>query len=799
MITRGIQVSCRVRHDVDTGVGHSSPCINVDSSARRIVVVHPSPSLSDGSNLASTRLEAESDNRGTAYSCFDGVYSSQSQEQVFESVGRPFVADLLSGYNCTIIAYGQTGSGKTYTIVGGRAPESLGLIPRAMETIFEEMARIDSSEYDGALTASFVEIYQEKLRDLLLPNSSRPLRLREDKEHDVRVEGASEISIASVAAGMAVLSRGNAQRSTGSTLMNADSSRSHSVFTLTFTKKHLASGTKVRGKLFIVDLAGSEKVQKTAATGVRMEEAKHINRSLSALGNVINALTDEKTKHVPYRDSKLTRLLQTSLGGNAKTHLLLTCSASIQHLEETLSTLRFGSRAKNIQNSPHVNNENAGAAAEYGELLTTLQNKIENLHNYIRQLETTRCEACQSRVSMLDIDSRTQQPQTKETMDNALTSDPVDEDPAHDTDESNLDENGSDLIADDLVRAEMQSLRKTLTSMMRDHEAQEHSHNVARTVMEDTEQQLDSRHRSQEQTIQQQELELQDASATIARLEKKMERLEESTRGMSAELHRFRGQQHQQQAGENAEAEILRRQLSASTKLAKQLQAKLAASQQEQEENTDLKERLLSKEHELRSLRSEMEVVRLKKLPVALPSTVAPGLPSPHRNPQTRPITAVEFKSLATANGASRGDAKHLNAGNSHIQNWWAGTVEELPARNQDENGAWHILEHVLPLPVSSKNSGGENGSSVNNKREDPLPPAENTANRVCSSASSSIRPFRARLVGLLNSLEEETTAYKELVVETKERTVSSGGSRPRRQLPCLDAAASNLPAPTTP
>ncbi|EGZ25548.1 hypothetical protein PHYSODRAFT_311969 [Phytophthora sojae] len=614
---------------------------------------------------------------GIAYSCFDGVYPAHAtQEQVFEAIGRPFVADLLAGYNCTIIAYGQTGSGKTYTTVGGSTSDTRGLIPRAMEAILEETAAIYSTEYDVSLTASFVEIYQERLRDLLLPHSSRPLRLREDKDHNVHVEGASEISISTVAGGMAVLSRGTAQRSTGSTLMNADSSRSHSVLVLTLAKKHLASGTKVRGKMCIVDLAGSEKVLKTAATGVRMEEAKHINRSLSALGNVINALTDEKVKHIPYRDSKLTRLLQTSLGGNAKTHLLLTCSANSQHMEETLSTLRFGSRAKNIQNSPHVNNENIGAAAEYSEMLSTLQSKIENLHSYIRQLENSRCQACRARGS-----------------------------------------------------AEMQSLRQALANMMRDHEVQQHAHHVARTVMDVTEQQLDSRHRIQQQTIERQELELRDALATISRLEQKMTLLEESSRGISAELHHLRGQQHQQHEGENAEVEILRRQLDLSTKQAKQFQAKLVASRQEQDGVADLKELLMRKEHELKSLRSEVEVLRSKKLPVALPSTFVPvGLPSPHRSPQTRPVTAVDFKALANT---SRGDSK--------------------------------------------------------------------LANRARNSASSTTRPFRARLVGLLNSLEEETTAFKELVVETKERTLSRSGSRPRRQLPCLEALSSTVPAPPTP
>lgn len=474
---------------------------------------------------------------------------------------------------------------------------------------------------------------------------------------------------------------------------------------------------------------------------------------------MINALTDEKTKHVPYRDSKLTRLLQTSLGGNAKTHLLLTCSSSISHLEETLSTLRFGSRAKNIQNKPHVNSKKASAGAEYGELLTSLQNKIENLHGYIRQLEMSPCKFC---GSGLDIDSR--------NCPAALN--PVEKDTTTDT---------NDFIVDDVMRAEMQSLRKALTNLMHDHETQEHAHNVARTMMEVAEQQLDSRHRSQEQTIQQQELALQDASTTIAGLEKKLEAVEETARVLSGELHRLQRLQLQQQAGENAEAEILRRQLDASTKVAKQLQAKLTASRQAQEDMVDLKERLINKEHELSSLRSEVEMMRLKKVPVTLLTAVAPGLSSPPRIPQAHPVTAVDFKALGNASPASRGDSKYGNMSMSNIQNWWAGSIDE-PERNQDEAAESH-LQDVQSSPMASKTL----------KREYVLPPAENT-NRVCLSAGSAIRPFRARLVGLLNSLEEETTAYRELVVETKERTASrSGGGRPR--LPGLDT---NLLSPKT-
>ncbi|GMF30850.1 unnamed protein product [Phytophthora lilii] len=733
---------------------------------------------------------------GTAYSCFDGVYSGGStQEEVFEAIGRPFVADLLAGYNCTIIAYGQTGSGKTYSVVGGRTSDTRGLVPRAMEAILDEMARIDAIEYDVDLTASFIEIYQEKLCDLLFPDGSQPLRLREDAKHDVRVEGASEFTISTLAGGMAVLARGNAQRSTGSTLMNADSSRSHSVLTLTFTKKHLASGVKQRGKMFIVDLAGSEKVQKTAATGVRMDEAKYINKSLSALGNVINALTDEKIKHIPYRDSKLTRLLQSSLGGNAKTHLLLTCSANSQHLEETVSTLRFGSRAMNIQNSPHINNESAGVGIEYNELLTTLQNKIENLHSYIRQLESSRCTACKSRGSTLDnLESSGQTyPGADSATDLAgqvIAPKCVGEDPANDTDRV-------DSISDELMRAEMQSLRKTLTIMMRDHEAQEHANRVARKMMEVAEKQLDSRHRTQEETIKQQELELCDAFATISRLENKTELLEESARAMNAELHRLRGQQHQQRAGESAEAEILRRQLAAATKQAKQLQAKLIDSRQEQEGVVTLKECIMSKERELSSLRSELAILTSKKVSSSASKVVTPSLVSSTRSPQMRPVTAAELKTLATTNGNFRSDTKHAM---SNIQKWWAGNARDFPTRNQEDNGEWlegGCLEHTLPLATPSGASQSDKNAEhecVDNRRQDLLPPAESTTDtRGCNTANSSVRPFRARLVGLLNSLEEETTAYRELVVETKERAVSRGSSRPRRQLPCLDTLSSNL------
>lgn len=286
MGNHSIQVSCRVRaiNDAEAAAGGRRSCISFGDDERTIAI--HSIGLADGSNGTgspssppSSPSTATTAAAASSYSCFDSVFSGQTtQETLFDRVGKPFVDDVLAGYNCTILAYGQTGSGKTFTTVGGRG-ETRGLIPRAMETIFDEMQRVDGAEFDVSLTASFIEVYQETLRDLLLPHNSKHLKIREEKvDGGVYVAGASEIQISNVASGLAILARGNTQRATGATLMNQESSRSHSVFMLTYTKKHLATRVKLRGKLLLVDLAGSEKTRKTAASGKRLEEAKHINR-----------------------------------------------------------------------------------------------------------------------------------------------------------------------------------------------------------------------------------------------------------------------------------------------------------------------------------------------------------------------------------------------------------------------------------------------------------------------------------------------------------------------------------------
>jgi hypothetical protein len=213
---------------------------------------------------------------------FDHVFSTAAtQEEVFASVGVPCLHDLFTGYNCTLLAYGQTGSGKTYTTIGdvGSAPplgDSDGLVPRLLERLFIAVAQ----EPHTTLTASFIEVYQERLRDLLLRSSSSAssssLRIREGKG-GVWVDGVTEISLLDLATARATLRRGLAVRSVGATSMNRDSSRSHAVFAVTLTR-HTTTGESVRARLCVVDLAGSEQAKKTRASGMRLDEAKHINR-----------------------------------------------------------------------------------------------------------------------------------------------------------------------------------------------------------------------------------------------------------------------------------------------------------------------------------------------------------------------------------------------------------------------------------------------------------------------------------------------------------------------------------------
>lgn len=230
-----------------------------------------------------------------------------------------------------------------------------GIIPRSVEALFEGVGEADEN-IEFTFKVSYIEIYMEKIRDLLDDTRLKVnLAVREDKIKGLYVAGVTEEYVTSVPELLDIMAKGSTNRATAATGMNEGSSRSHSVFTVTVTQRNVTNNGSKSGKLVLVDLAGSETVKKTGASGQQLEEAKTINKSLSALGGVINALTDEKNTHIPYRDSKLTRLLQDSLGGNSKTVLIVAVSPSSFNASETISTLRFGTRAKSIQNKVTIN------------------------------------------------------------------------------------------------------------------------------------------------------------------------------------------------------------------------------------------------------------------------------------------------------------------------------------------------------------------------------------------------------------------------------------------------------------
>uniref|UniRef100_A0A8C0XMA4 Kinesin-like protein n=1 Tax=Castor canadensis TaxID=51338 RepID=A0A8C0XMA4_CASCN len=313
---------------------------------------------------------------------FDGAYyMDHFTEQIYNEIAYPLVEGVTEGYNGTIFAYGQTGSGKSFTMQGLPDPPcQRGIIPRAFEHVFESVQCAENTKF--LVRASYLEIYNEDVRDLLGADTKQKLELKEHPEKGVYVRGLSMHTVHSVAQCERIMDTGWKNRSVGYTLMNKDSSRSHSIFTISIEiyavdergKDHLRAG-----KLNLVDLAGSERQSKTGATGERLKEATKINLSLSALGNVISALVDGRSKHIPYRDSKLTRLLQDSLGGNTKTLMVACLSPADNNYDETLSTLRYANRAKNIKNKPRINEDPKDA------LLREYQEEIKRLKAILAQ------------------------------------------------------------------------------------------------------------------------------------------------------------------------------------------------------------------------------------------------------------------------------------------------------------------------------------------------------------------------------------------------------------------------------
>ncbi|NXE14414.1 KIF3B protein, partial [Lophotis ruficrista] len=324
--------------------------------------------------------------RGTSHELpktftFDAVYDWNSKQvELYDETFRPLVDSVLQGFNGTIFAYGQTGTGKTYTMEGVRGdPEKRGVIPNSFDHIFTHISRSQNQQY--LVRASYLEIYQEEIKDLLAKDQSKRLELKERPDTGVYVKDLSSFVTKSVKEIEHVMSVGNQNRSVGATNMNEHSSRSHAIFVITVECSELGldGENHIRvGKLNLVDLAGSERQAKTGAQGERLKEATKINLSLSALGNVISALVDGKSTHIPYRDSKLTRLLQDSLGGNAKTVMVANIGPASYNVEETLTTLRYANRAKNIKNKPRVNEDPKDALLrEFQEEIARLKAQLE--------------------------------------------------------------------------------------------------------------------------------------------------------------------------------------------------------------------------------------------------------------------------------------------------------------------------------------------------------------------------------------------------------------------------------------
>ncbi|EDQ91991.1 uncharacterized protein MONBRDRAFT_14231, partial [Monosiga brevicollis MX1] len=333
-----IRVFCRVRPMLPSEGGDMATMAFPDEKEQRVLSL---TTTTEGGVAGKARSK-------TMQFTFDKVFGpSTSQEECFEDISQ-LVRSALDGYNVCIFAYGQTGSGKTYTMEGGQG-EQRGVIPRAVEQIFLAAEAAASTHWKYEFSATFLEIYNETVRDLLADDATQRLELRRPKgSAAVQIPGLAEQAVHSAEDILALLARAQQNRAVAATKANEHSSRSHSVFRLHIRGSNSSTEETCRADLNLIDLAGSERLKSSKAEGQQLEETKAINKSLSALGNVILNLGKDNA-HVPYRDSKLTFLLQDSLMGQSKTLMMVNLNPRAESATETISTLRFATKVNQCQ------------------------------------------------------------------------------------------------------------------------------------------------------------------------------------------------------------------------------------------------------------------------------------------------------------------------------------------------------------------------------------------------------------------------------------------------------------------
>ncbi|KAL5366093.1 P-loop containing nucleoside triphosphate hydrolase protein [Aspergillus floccosus] len=421
-----VRVVVRVRNFLPREIERSADCLiemDPDSQTTKLKApkVNPVDVGKPKSQARGKILEDKSfifDNSFWSHNEQDEHYATQ--EDVYNCLGEEFLDHNFEGYHTCIFAYGQTGSGKSYTMMG--SPDQPGLIPRTCEDLFQRIENVESPDVSFNVRVSYFEVYNEHVRDLLVPRTDPPhyLRIRESPTEGPYVKDLTEVTVRNYSEIMKYMRKGDVSRTVASTKMNDTSSRSHAVFTITLKQIHhdlsTDETTERTARIRLVDLAGSERAKSTEATGQRLREGSNINKSLTTLGRVIAALADPKQSRpgkrkgkdiVPYRDSILTWLLKDSLGGNSKTAMIACISPT--DYEETLSTLRYADQAKHIRTRARVNQDHLSAAerdqqiAEMAETIRTLQLSVSQAAANRREseIQNEKLEEYQQKVEKL--------------------------------------------------------------------------------------------------------------------------------------------------------------------------------------------------------------------------------------------------------------------------------------------------------------------------------------------------------------------------------------------------------------